>query len=167
MNGVASRFTRAWVDAFGSAYAILEGGTGNHVALIVAPLELASGALEELSKINGFKGRVVLCALEVVRQAPMLAALRETEPQFVIALEEMTGIASSGAECKIESGEFTASTGLTYLETGEVPAWRSNLRLETALEHPSLVASLGVRQGISALACGTSSLLEALAVVLS
>jgi hypothetical protein len=79
----------------------------------------------------------------------------------------MTGIASSGAGCKIESGEFTASTGLTYLETGEVPAWRSNLRLETALEHPSLVASLGVRQGISALACGTSSLLEALAVVLS
>jgi hypothetical protein len=160
---VQPQFTRAWTDAFGSAYTILEGGTGNPVILVAAILEQAGAALEALQQLEGFGGRIVLCVFEEMRQAPVLEALRETAPSIVIALEDVSGIALSGSAVHLEPGEFTASTGLNYAETGEIPAWRSTLELpKDALEIPSVAGSLASSQRIPVLACGADHLHAAL-----
>jgi hypothetical protein len=156
------RFTRAWTDAFGSAYTILEGGTGNAVILVTAILEQAEAALEALQQLEGFGGRIVLCVFEELRQAPVLEALRETTPSIVIALENVSGIALSGSAQQLEPGEFTASTGLNYAESGEIPAWRSTLEFPDALELPSVASSLASSQRIPALACSVEHLRAAL-----
>jgi hypothetical protein len=159
---VQPQFTRAWTDAFGSAYTILEGGTGNAVILVAAILEQAGAALEALQGLEGFGGRIVLCVFEEMRQAPVLEALRETTPSIVIALEDVPGIALSGSAMHLEPGEFTASTGLNYAETGEIPAWRSTLEFPDALEIPSVAGSLATLHRIPALACGADHLRAAL-----
>ncbi len=156
------QFTRAWTDRFGSAYTILEGGTGSRCVLVTAPLPLARAALEELEQLPAFKGRVVLVALEVMRQAPLLEALRETAPDAVVALEDMTGIAARGLAVQLEAGEFTAPTGLIYLESGVVPAWRSPVAFNDSLESESIAAGVAAAQGIPALACGITDLRAAL-----
>ena len=157
------QFTRAWTDAFGSACTILEGGTGNAVILVTACLSDAGAALEVFQQLEGFGGRIVLCVLEELHQAPIFEALRETTPSLVIALEDVPGIASSGSAMQLEPGEFTASTGLNYAESGEIPAWHSSLELpEDALEIPSVASSLASSQRIPALACGVESLRAAL-----
>lgn len=160
-------FTRSWSDAFGSAHATLEGGTGSKVMLIAARLEAARDALALLETLPAFKGRIVLCALEVMHAAPLLSALRQTEPSAVIALEEIDGIADRGAATTLESGEFIAATGLEYIESGECAAWQSSLSVLDALEISSLAASLAAAQGLPALACAVSQLTAALEIVRS
>jgi hypothetical protein len=150
------------MDAFGSAYTILEGGTGKAVVLVTARLEDAVKALEALQQLEGFGGRVVLCVFEEMRQAPVLEALRETTPSIVIALEDVSGIALSGSAMHLVSGEFTASTGLNYAESGEIPAWHSTLEFSDALEIPSVASSLATLHRIPALACGVQHLPSAL-----
>ena len=160
-------FTRSWSDAFGSAYATLEGGTGSEVILIAARIEAARDALATLETLPAFKGRIVLCALEVMHAAPLLAALHQTEPSAVIALEEIDGIACRGEAATLESGEFIAATGLEYIESGECTAWQSSLSLPDALEIPSLASSLAAAQGLPALACAVPQLTAALEIVRS
>jgi hypothetical protein len=155
-------FTRAWTDRFGSAYTILEGGTGSRCVLVVARLSLARAAIEALGQLPPFKGRVVLVALEVMRQAPLLEALRQTAPDAVVALEDITGIASGGPAIQLDAGEFTAPTGLTYLESGHLPAWRSRAAVNSPLECQSVAAGVAGGQGILALACGLADLRTAL-----
>jgi hypothetical protein len=155
-------FTRAWTDAFGSAYTILEGGTGKQIILVIARLEDGGKALEELQQLEGFGGRIVLCVLEKMRQAPVLEALRETKPSVVIALEDVSGIALSGPAMHLEPGEFLASTGLDYAESGEIPAWRSTLEFPDAMESQSVASSLAASQHIPTLACGVENLLAVL-----
>ena len=160
-------FTRSWTDAFGSAYATLEGGTGSEVILITARLEGARDGLAMLETLPIFRGRIVLCALEIMHAAPLLSALRQTEPSAVIALEEIDGIADRGAAATLESGEFIAATGLEYIESGECTAWQSSLTVPDALGIPSLAASLAAVQGLRALACGIAQLRTALEIVRS
>jgi hypothetical protein len=157
-----SRFSRAWVDAFGSAYTILEGGTGNRVVLVVCKLESARAVLEALSRVEAFKGRIVLAVVACMHEAPLLEVLRQTAPTGVIAVEDVDGIASSGAETKGDTGAFTASTGLNYLESGAIPAWCSGIVVENALEVSSLAASLASERRIPALVCGIEQLESAL-----
>ena len=135
--------------------------------LIAARLEAARDALALLETLPAFKGRIVLCALEVMHAAPLLSALRQTEPSAVIALEEIDGIADRGAAATLESGEFIAATGLEYIESGECTAWQSSLTVPDALGIPSLAASLAAAQGLPALACAVSQLTAALEIVRS
>ena len=160
-------FTRSWTDAFGSAYATLEGGTGSEVILIAARPEAARDGLALLKTLPAFKGRIVLCAFAAMHTAPLLSALRQTEPSAVIALEEIDGIADRGAATTLESGEFIAATGLEYIESGECVAWQSSLSVLDALEISSLAASLAAAQGLPALACAVSQLTAALEIVRS
>ena len=161
-------FTRSWSDAFGSAYMTLEGGTGAEVILVVALFTAARDALGILETLPAFKGRIVLCAVEVMHAAPLLSALRQTEPSAVIALEELDGIACSGdAATTLESGEFSCATGLEYIESGEYPAWQSSLNVPNALQTLSLASSLATQQGILTLACGVAQLAAALEIVRS
>lgn len=160
-------FTRSWTDAFGSAYMTLEGGTGSEVILIAARLEAARDALAMLETLAGFKGRIVLCALATMHAAPLLSALRQTEPSAVIALEDVDGIADRGVATTLESGEFVAVTGLEYLESGDLAAWQSSLTVSDALEISSLAASLAADLGLAVLACGVAQLRAALEIVRS
>ena len=160
-------FTRSWTDAFGSAYATLEGGTGSEVILIAARPEAARDGLALLKTMPAFKGRIVLCAFTTMHTAPLLSALRQTEPSAVIALEEIDGIADRGAATTLESGEFIAATGLEYIESGECVAWQSSLSVLDALEIPSLASSLAAAQGLPVLACAVSQLTAALEIVRS
>ena len=160
-------FTRSWTDAFGSAYATLEGGTGSEVILIAARPEAAQDGLALLKTLPAFKGRIVLCAFTTMHTAPLLSALRQTEPSAVIALEEIDGIADRGAATTLESGEFIAATGLEYIESGECVAWQSSLSVLNSLEIPSLASSLAAAQGLPVLACAVSQLTAALEIVRS
>ena len=160
-------FTRSWSDAFGSAYATLEGGTGSDVILITARLETGRDAIATLETLPAFKGRIVLCAFETMHAAPLLAALHQTEPSAVIALEEIDGIACRGEAATLEAGEFVAATGLEYIESGDLAAWQSNLTAPDALEMHSLASSLATAQGLPALACGVAQLRMALEIVRS
>ena len=160
-------FTRSWSDAFGSAYATLEGGTGSEVILIAARPEAAQDGLALLKTLPAFKGRIVLCAFTTMHTAPLLSALRQTEPSAVIALEEIDGIADRGAATTLESGEFIAATGLEYIESGECVAWQSSLSVLNSLEIPSLASSLAAAQGLRVLACAVSQLTAALEIVRS
>ena len=159
--------TRSWTDAFGSAYITLEGGTGSDVILIAARLEVARDVIATLETLPAFKGRIVLCALEVMHAAPLLAALHQTEPSAVIALEAMDGIADRGGATTLEAGEFVSITGLEYIESGDLAAWQSSLTVPDALEIPSLAASLAAAQGLPVLACGVAQLRAALEIVCS
>ncbi len=143
----------------------LEGGTGSGVILIVARLEVTRDALTALETLSAFKGRVVLCALEAMHAAPLLAALHQVEPSAVIALEDVNGIADRGAVTMLESGEFVAATGLEYVESGECAAWQSSLSVPDALEVSSLAASLAAIQGLPVLACGVAQLRTALEIL--
>lgn len=160
-------FTRSWTDAFGSAYMTLEGGTGPVVILVAARLDAARDALALLGTLPAFKGRIVLCALEVMRAAPLLCALRQTEPNAVIALEEIDGMADRGPAGTLESGEFVSSTGLEYIESGDLAAWQSGLTVPDALEISSLASSLAAAQGFAVVACGVAQLHAALEIVRS
>ena len=155
-------FTRSWTDAFGSAYMTLEGATGSDVILVIARLEVARDALATLETLPAFKGRVVLCALEVMHAAPLLEVFRQLEPSAVVALEELNGIADRGGAMTLESGEFVSSTGLEYVEAGDCPAWQSSLTVPDALEISSLAANLATAHGLPALACGVVQLPVAL-----
>ena len=159
--------TRSWTDAFGSAYITLEGGTGSDVILIAARLEVARDVIATLETLPAFKGRIVLCALEVMHAAPLLAALHQTEPSAVIALEAMDAIADRGRATTLEAGEFVSITGLEYIESGDLAAWQSSLTVPDALELPSLAASLAAAQGLPVLACGVAQLRAALEIVCS
>ena len=160
-------FTRSWTDAFGSAYMTLEGGTGSDVILVTARLEAARDALVLLETLPAFKGRIVLCAVEVMHAAPLLTALHQTEPSAVIALEGIDGIANRGAAVTLESGEFVSSTGLEYIESGECAAWQSSLAVPDTLEMSSLASSLAAVHGLPVLACGVAQLRAALEIVRS
>lgn len=120
-----------------------------------------------LETLPAFKGRIVLCALEVMHAAPLLTALRQTEPSAMIALEEIDGIADRGAAITLESSEFTSATGLEYIESGKCAAWQSSLSVSDALEMPSLAASLAAEQGLPVLACGVAQLKAALEITRS
>ena len=145
----------------------LEGGTGNNVILIAARLEVTRDVMATLETLPAFKGRIVLCALEVMHAAPLLSALRQTEPSVVIALEGLDGIADRGVAATLESGEFIAATGLEYVESGECAAWQSDLTVPDVLEMSSLAASLAAAQGLPVLACGVAQLTSALEIVRS
>ena len=159
--------TRSWTDAFGSAYVTLEGGTGSAVILIAARFTAARDALATLETLPDFKGRIVLCAVEVMHTAPLLEVFRQLEPSAVIALEGIDGIADRGGAASLESGEFVSSTGLEYIESGDLAAWQSSLSVPDALEISSLAASLATAQGLPALACGVAQLPAALEIARS
>ena len=145
----------------------LEGGTGSAVILIAARLEVARDVMATLETLPEFKGRIVLCALETMHTAPLLAAFHQTEPSAVIALEELDGIADCGLATALESGEFVAATGLEYIESGECAAWQSDLTVPDALEMSSLASSLAAVHGLPVLACGVAQLRAALEIVRS
>ncbi len=157
-------FSRAWTDAFGSAYLTFEGGTGNINVLVVCSLEDARAALDKLEVFVGtpFKGRVTLCTLEHRHVALVKYALETVAASALIAVEPIEGVASSGPALRLEPGTFTTETGATYTEGGTLDAWRSKLLQPSDLETPSLAASLAVHAGLPALACGVEMLPRAL-----
>lgn len=166
MSGTAGdAFSRAWTDAFGSAYLTLEGGTGNAHVLVVARLEDARDALTTLGRFSGFKGRVTLCTLEAMRATFVAHAIDTLEPTGVIAVEAVSGIATGGDALRLEGGEFTAPTGATYTEPDEVAAWQSRLEFPDAQRTPSLASSLASARGLPALACAAAHLERALSLV--
>jgi hypothetical protein len=155
---------RAWVDAFGSAICTIEGGFGGRVALVVTTPELATRALEQLMHLPRFKGRVGLAVMEHVRAAPINHAIRQLGASVVIGLRPMQGVATRGPGVHVESGRFTASTGLEYVESSDYEGWSAGWLADTLAEKlegqeaPSVVSSLAAVQGLATATCGPDDL---------
>jgi hypothetical protein len=158
-------FTRSWVDEFGSALAVREGRIGPRVILVVAPPEAAREALAAVLAYPDFKGRIVLAVPERVRAAPVEALLRASEARTLIAVEpDLSGLAGRGLAAPGDEGSHEASTGLSYEDVNEYPAWDGGLVVDR--EFPSRAASLAAARVLRAVACGPESLPAALALVL-
>ncbi len=151
---------RAWVDAFGSAICTIEGGFGGRVALVVTTPELATRALEQLMCLPRFKGRVGLAVMEHVRAAPINHAIWQLGASVVIGLRPMQGVATRGPGVHVESGRFTASTGLEYVESSDYDGWGAGWLAEKleGQEAPSVVSSVAAARGLATATCGPDDL---------
>jgi len=159
--------SRSWVDRFGTAVAVREGGVGGRAVLLVAPLELAGTALEAVLAVPAFRGRLVLAVPEAVRAAPLDELLRSVEPHSVVALEDgLDGIAGRGPACPGEGGRHVSSTGIEYLDDEEYPAWEGWPELPASPEAACRAASAAAARGLRAVACGPGSLVRALELTL-
>jgi hypothetical protein len=161
---------RSWTDQFGTLIATLEGRSGGQSMMVVTKLEDAENTLRILTKISNFKGQILLAVPEQLHAAPLETVLKANDPKLVIALENTcTGIAIRGTGIRLGAGQFTSSTGATYLETGQYQAWESKSlgQLQTNLEQPSIVASVASNLNIPCAVCDFEhlpSLLERLLV---
>jgi hypothetical protein len=153
---------RSWQDAFGTVLACLEFGSRKRNVLIVTSSGLGRVTLESLTGI-AFQGRIVLAFLQHLHRAPLEAVLRDQEPNFVVALEEVTtGIASHGPAINGESRVEIASTGLEYAEPGSYPAWSNSNALESDPRALSITASVASNLSLPCLVCNPSDLKLAL-----
>ena len=165
-----SEIHRSWTDQFGTLIATLEGRSGGQSIMVIAKLEDAESTLQILTKILGFKGRIFLAIPEQLHAAPLETVLKANNPKLVIALESTcAGIAIRGTGIRLGAGQFTSSTGATYLETGHYQAWESKSleHLQTNLEQPNIVASVASNLKIPCAVCDFEhlpSLLERLLV---
>ncbi len=137
---------RSWLDEFGTLIATLEGRSGGRSIMVITKLENAENTLQVLQTLPSFKGRILLAILEQFHAAPLEAVIKANQPNIVIALEpDCAGIATRGAAITTKPEQFTTSTGMTYLETGNYEAWTAG-HLEPAitidLEYPSIAASV-------------------------
>ena len=161
---------RVWTDAFGSAICSLEGGYGGRVALVVTGSNLAAHALERLLDLPHFKGRVGLGVLTELHAAPITNAIRQLEASAVISLEDIEGVFSHGPELMLETGPFTSTTGLDYVESGNYAAWDAGwlgIKLEETPPHASVTASTASSLGLACAVCGLRDLERTLLLALS
>jgi hypothetical protein len=162
---------RVWTDAFGSALCTFEGGYGGRVLAVMVNLQTNPDlALEQLSNLPRFKGRIGLAVLEYLHAAPIANAIRQLEASVVISLEDIEGIAVKGPALRLEAGMFTPSTGLEYAESGTYTAWNAGWlmpKIESTLEHASVTASLGASLGLASVVCGLPDLERTVLLALS
>lgn len=160
---------RAWVDAFGSAICTIEGGFGGRVALVVTTPELATDALEQLTRLPKFKGRVGLAVMERLHAAPINHAIRQLGANVVIGLGPMQGTATRGPGVHVESGRFTACSDLEYVESSDYDGWDAGWLAEKleGQEASSVVSSMAAAQGLATATCGIGDLERVLVAAFS
>jgi hypothetical protein len=153
---------RSWTDEFGTLIATLEGRSGGRNLMVIAPLEIAEHILLALQTLPSFKGHIILAILEQLHAAPLEAVINANNPNIVIALEQTcTGIATRGAAITTKPEQVTTSTGITYLEAGQYQAWTSGHlehQIKSALECPSIAASIASSLKIPCVACDLTHL---------
>lgn len=148
---------RSWTDEFGTLVATLEGRSGGRNIMVIANLENAESALNVLQAMPSFKGRIILVVLEQLHAAPLEAVIKANQPNIVIALEpNCAGMATRGAAITTQPEQVTSSTGMTYVEPGNYPAWTAGC-LEPALtpnlEYSSIAASVAASLKTPCAAC--------------
>ncbi len=153
---------RSWSDEFGTLIATLEGRSGGRSLMVIADLENAENTLQVLQSVSSFKGRMILAIPEQLHAAPLEAVIKANQPNLVIALEpNCIGIAMGGTAITTQAEQFTSSTGMTYLESGNYEAWTSGIiesELNATLEYPSIAASVAFSLNIPCAACDLTNL---------
>jgi hypothetical protein len=118
-----------WTDLYGGAWLLLEGDYGGGDYLLACTLQDAPALTAQLEGMPHFKGNLYVAFWEQNWRCALQHALLEISPKCVWLLE------GENTEEK-NTGEFTAPSGLTFLENGEGWAGLGQIvTLATWLEH--------------------------------
>jgi hypothetical protein len=123
-----------WTDIYGGAWLLLEGDYGGGDYVLACTLRDATALTAQLEGLPTFKGNLYVAIWERNWRCALRHAVQEILPKEVWLLEgENTGETGS-RETLV--GEFTAPSGLKFLENGE--GWQGLghvVTLATWLEH--------------------------------
>ncbi len=120
-----------WMDLYGGAWLLLEGDYGGGDYLLACTLQDAPALTAQLEGIPHFKGNLYVAFWEQNWRCALQHAIQEISPKQVWLLE---GENTTGSRESL-IGEFTAPSGLTFLENGE--GWQGlgeTVSLQTWLE---------------------------------